>query len=178
MNDLFGNPLPQSRYAGLQRTAEFSRCGRYRFTLGREWPDGEGTICFIMLNPSTATHEVDDPTIRRTMGFARRENFQWLIIRNLFAWRSTDPKGLLAIDDPVGRPRNDLEMMASMTADKVVVAWGGKVPFNRDGEVLAMLKAYGPGSEGTPLYCLGRTKSGAPRHPLYVKADQPLELFR
>lgn len=164
MKDLFGLPLRVSRYAGVKRSAEFSECGRYRWWLRRQWPDGNGVVCFVMLNPSTATHEIDDPTIRRCMGFARAWGYRTLSIRNLFAYRSTDPKGLLTVDDPVGMPRNNLELMAACTADRVIAAWGSKVPFDRVANVMEFLA-------DADLHCLGTTKDGSPRHPLYVRND-------
>lgn len=160
------------RYEGLTRSAELSACGRYRWWLRRSWKHrGDGrVVCFVMLNPSTADAQMDDPTIRRCMGFARLWGFGALSVRNLFALRATDPKKLQAADDPTGGHRGDIELRCAGTAHVVVAAWGAKVPFGRDREALEMLR-------GAALYCLGTTKQGHPRHPLYVRGDYPLKPF-
>lgn len=164
MTDLFG----YSHYERLSRSAEVSDCGRYRWWLSRSWKTGGNgkSVCFIMLNPSTADALVDDPTIRRCMNFTRAWGYSTLDVRNLFALRATNPKELLTADTPTGGPRGDLELLVARTADLVVCAWGATVPFGRDREVLALLK-----KTGTALYCIGRTtKQGKPRHPLYCRA--------
>jgi hypothetical protein len=161
MPDLFGH----EDYAGLHNSAGLSDCGRYRYWLRRSWKTGGGgrVVCFVMLNPSTADHEADDPTVRRCMAFTRSWGFSALSVRNLFALRATDPAELLEADDPVG-PSGDAELAAAGAADLVVAAWGASVPFGREARALEILA-------GVPLHCLGLTKSGAPRHPLYVRGD-------
>lgn len=157
------------QYDGLTRMAELSECGRYRWWLRRSWKHGgDGrVVCFVMLNPSTADAMIDDPTIRRCMGFARRWGYSAVSVRNLFALRATDPKELLTADDPVGGRRGNIQLRLAATAHTTVVAWGAKVPFGRDRVALEMF-----GNQ--PLWCLGTTKLGHPRHPLYVRAEQPL----
>lgn len=159
-------------YEGVTRTADVSKCGRYRWWLRRSWKHGgDGrVVCFVMLNPSTADSLKDDPTIRRCMGFARRWGFTAVSIRNLFPLRATDPRELLTADEPTGGRRGDTELRVATTAHVTVVAWGTSVPFGRD---QAAVKMFGT----TPLHCLGTTKHGHPRHPLYVRNDHPLEVF-
>lgn len=163
----------------IDRSAEISECGRYRWWLRRSWQlwddqgqhvEGKGVCCFVMLNPSTADAMQDDPTIRRCIGFARAWGYDTLSVRNLFPWRATDPKELLVIDRGhcLGSPRGGIELMAAATADMLVAAWGAGVPFERDREVL---RAWRDSFPAMPIYCLGTTKHGHPRHPLYVKAD-------
>lgn len=162
MTDLFG----YSHYERLRRSAAISECGRYRWWLRRSWKHGgDGrVVCFVMLNPSTADAAADDPTVRRCMAFARAWGFSAVSVRNLFPLRATDPKELLTAADPTGGERGDLELMTATTADLVVVAWGAGVPFGRDRQAAELLA-------GVPLYCLGLTKAGQPRHPLYVRGD-------
>lgn len=158
-----------SRYEGLSRSAEISSDGLYRYWLRRSWRHGgDGRcVCFVMLNPSTADGDVDDPTLRRCMGYAQAWGFSVLTVRNLFALRATDPAALLESDDPVG-PRGDAELLVARTADVVVAAWGAGVPFGRDRQALEMLA-------GKRLFCLERTRHGHPRHPLYCRASlQPI----
>ncbi len=162
MPDLFG--VSQS---ALRGSAEISECGRYRWWLRRSWePDGNSKgVCFVMLNPSTADAMIDDPTIRRCIGYARRWGYSVLSVRNLFAYRATDPASLRGVADPEGGERGDMELQAARSADLVVCAWGAGGPYRkRDRRALELLA-------GTPLYCLKVTKNGDPQHPLYLKAD-------
>lgn len=168
----------------IHRSAEISDCGKYRWWLRRSWrlwgPGGEplpgkGVCCFLMLNPSTADGLQDDPTIRRCIGFAKAWGFNVLSVRNLFPWRATDPSELLTADAPTGGHRGDTELLVSATADMLVAAWGAGVPFGREDEALRLLSTHFPAKE---VFCLGTTKYGHPRHPLYVKADTQPILFR
>ena len=90
----------------LESTADFSFCGQYRYTLTRVWSLERGLVLFVGLNPSTADAERDDPTVRRCVGYARRWGFGGVLVANLFAYRATDPRDLLAVSYPIG-PRND-----------------------------------------------------------------------
>ena len=145
-------------------TAIFSPCRKWRYTLERRWGGGT-TAAFILLNPSTADETQDDPTIRRCIGYAKAWGHGSLIVGNIFALRSTDPKALYSADDPVG-PDNDgyLNGIADM-ASVVVCGWGTHGGFRgRGSEVLRMLEAF------RPTY-LKLTKGGLPCHPLYLKSD-------
>lgn len=154
---------------GSQSSAVISPCGQYRYMLGRRW--GAGPACvFVMLNPSTADAEQDDPTIRRCIGFAKREGCGGLVVVNLYAFRATDPKGLLTATDPVGS-ENDAYIAGALSMPEriVVAAWGAGDRMRRAKTVLARH----PGR----FVCLGLSKDGHPRHPLYIKRDQPLFPF-
>lgn len=153
--------------------ATLSPCRTYRYSLERSWSDDNCAPClFIGLNPSTADAELDDPTIRRCIRFARDWGHTGLLMGNLFALRSTDPRALVGHRDPVG-PENDLAI-ASMAerSTRVVVAWGATdmgLHASRAWDVLQLIGL-------SRVVCLGRTKDGYPRHPLYVKAstrDEP-----
>ena len=148
-------------------TAVYSDCTRYRYDLIRTWDEGAARLHFIMLNPSTATEARNDPTIARCEGRARRSGYGALRVTNLFAWRDTDPAGLRGVTDPVG-PENDASILAAVRwADRTICAWGlHGAHLGRDVQVLAPLHDI-----GADLFHLGLTKSGAPRHPLYVAYD-------
>ncbi len=72
----------------IKRSAVISDCGHYRLRLDRVWDDRLPPMVICGLNPSTADGEKDDPTIRREMGFARRENCGALVKVNLAAFRT------------------------------------------------------------------------------------------
>lgn len=143
------------------RDAVLSDDQLYRYRLTRSWGPGK-TVAFIMLNPSTATAEVDDPTIRRCVGFARAWGYDTLEVVNLFARRATDPGVLYEVEDPVG-PENDRHLLeVCSNARLVVAAWGVHGAFKtRGARVLDLLKL-------TRVCHLGLTKEGHPRHPLYL----------
>ena len=104
--------------------AKFSPCRTWRYLLWRTWGDPDRRAMFVGLNPSTADETQDDPTVRRCLGFARAWGFGGLMMTNLFGLRSTDPRGLLAVDDPVG-PGNDAAILAqARRCPLVVLAWG------------------------------------------------------
>lgn len=164
--------------------AAFSDDGRYRYQLGREVARGGRRVArprrvlFVCLNPSTADHEADDPTVRRCLGFARLWGYDALLVGNLFALRSTDPRALRSASDPVG-PDNDahLRAMAGM-AELVVCAWGAGAAHDRAEDVKRLLRYEDTGVDRLrprQLNCLGRTKQGPPRHPLYVPSTAALE---
>lgn len=159
--------------------AEFGPAGErgaYRYVLTRSWESGAGTVNVIMLNPSTATHLEDDPTIRRCEDFARRWGYRRVTITNLFAFRATEPAGLRRTADPIG-PENDWYVRScAQEADRVLVAWGTHGSYRgRDRAVLALLEARWRGGD---LLCLGVTRDGHPRHPLYLRMETVPQRYR
>ncbi len=149
--------------------------GIYRYSLVREWLVGDGILCYIMLNPSTANVLEDDNTLIRCSGFARQWGFAKMRVVNLFAIRSTDPKKLKEFADPIGGIWNDATIRTAVKAAKqVIVAWGNHGSLHgRDKEVLKILKTM----KIEPM-CLGITKSGAPKHPLYLPDETELVPFK
>ncbi|WP_394794913.1 DUF1643 domain-containing protein [Armatimonas sp.] len=160
------------------KSADISPCGTYRYSLTRNWTDlwrGPNAL-FIMLNPSTADGQEDDPTIRRCVGFAKAWQCNQLTVVNLFAYRATDPKALLAAlsrgDDAVGHRNDEMivsqQIQHSASSDIIVAAWGSLgshalISPRRDA-VLRMLPS-------AKTNCLGMCASGDPRHPLYCPGD-------
>lgn len=175
--------LPESEWWGIERAdligswAALSPCRRYRYGLGRELPRTINTVpgrrcVFVMLNPSTADAAIDDPTVRRCVGFAAREGSERLVVVNLFAWRATSPRELTTVGDPIG-PGNQEALETAVDGDQVLVigAWGSSIPAGQGDYVSAVadgLCRIG----GRRLGAL--TSSGQPRHPLYLRADVPL----
>lgn len=173
--DLFGHPVP-----ALTRRAEVSICGHYRYLLEQRWRSG-APLLWVMLNPSIADAERDDPTIRRCRKWASRWGYGGMLVVNIYPYRSPDPGRLaawLASESTVelGRVRaRNLETIreASAEAGKVVCAWGDGAP--ELDWVAAAQDALAEGGRrhamrGTlrwrRLYCLRLTASGNPTHPL------------
>jgi hypothetical protein len=147
--------------------AILSPCGLHRYRLERAWDNSSlrRPCVFIMLNPSTADGLQDDPTIRRCVRFARSWGYNHLVVVNLFSYRATDPDELLKSPAPVEGPRN-MEYIwdATVQAGLIVAAWGAQgCLFGQDRRVLDTITH--------DVRCLGTTKSGQPRHPLYVRGD-------
>ncbi len=164
-----------SLFAAVEKDAMVSSCGRYRYSLSRCWDDSLPRVCWIALNPSTADASADDPTIRRCMDFSRRWGAGGIYVVNLFALRATDPRQLRLPGDPIG-PDNDAYLKDAARAGFLcfVAAWGSSpIAAARVAPVLAIFR-----SAGQSLQCLGQTKDGSPRHPLYVRADTALVPFR
>lgn len=151
--------------------ADLSRCGRYRYALGRRWGAGAEAL-FVLLNPSTADAGADDPTLRRCMGFARREGCGASRTVNLFAWRATAPKDLVAAGEVAVGPRNAAALRTALAEcdGPVIVGWGAQAMAAPRAVALERLAS----GQGRMLMCLGITKAGQPRHPLYIRADAPL----
>jgi hypothetical protein len=152
----------------------------YRYRLWREWGDTSRRCVFVGVNPSTADAVDDDHTIRKCIGFAHRWGFGALDMVNLFAWRSTDQRGLLMAKDAVGVENDCRLLQAFDTASRIVLAWGsGKTAAvrrlidNRVREESEMLHRYRPSVERVTL---GETTDGAPRHPLMLAYETPIRL--
>jgi hypothetical protein len=172
--------------------AALSRCGRYRFLLGRAWdePDAGGLqgpfgfwkrpICvWVMLNPSTADHAKDDPTIRKCIGFAERLGCGGILVANLFAWRATDPNDLVQVieagrEDPVGWC-NDAMLDRVSALQPLLVGWGKPKPaFRARAERVWSLGL----ARSWPMMCVGVNDDGSPRHPLFVPYEVQALLLR
>lgn len=159
MNDLFSSS-----------DAIVSECGRFRYALTRRWGDGP-TALFLMLNPSTADASEDDPTIRRCIGFAKREGCGALRVENLYAFRATEPTKMFEhAATAIGATDTFIREAVQSVDGPIIAAWGAdKRSEARAQSVMAMLNDM-----GVEVLCLGKTQSGQPRHPLYLKSDAPL----
>ena len=154
-------------------TAVFSPCGRYRYRLGRSWGPGPAMM-FISLNPSTAGERIDDATIRRDKRFARGFGYGAISALNLYGLRSTDPKGITRVDDPVG-PDNDAHLDAAAAEhDLIVFAWGVHAQPARARAVATRIWRICQSTGGT-VAVLGWTQGGQPKHPLRMRRDSQLQ---
>ena len=159
-------PRLNASHDTMRREATFDPTTLYRYSLRRCWDDTRTGVCWIMLNPSTADEFRDDPTVRRCINFSRQWGYGSLEVVNIFAYRATLPSDLWPLDDPIG-PDNDAAIdAAAARASLVVAAWGTHGGYRgRGAEVAARL---------TGAKCLGLSKGGYPRHPLYVRGNVQL----
>ena len=153
----------------MRMEAIISDCKKYRYSLLREWDQSKPKVLFIMLNPSWADSEKNDPTTTRCINYAFNWGYGGMFIGNIFAYRARDPKILLRASDPVG-PMNDYYLREMQReCDMIIAAWGNepilkKIPFS-----INAIKS---------LFILDLTKSGTPRHPLYLKSNLEPKFFQ
>lgn len=154
-----------------QDGAELSACGQYRYRLWREWDADTPRCAFIMLNPSTADADTNDPTITRCIARARELGCGRLDVVNLYPLRATDPDQLLRHPSPAGpRGKADGAILDAVDGARYVIcAWGAHsaAPARAD-EVLRLIVTLG---FGNALYHLGLNKDGSPKHPLYLPSS-------
>ncbi len=154
----------------IYNTAEISGCKKYRYSLTRVWDGDKPRVLFIMLNPSTADADNDDPTIRRCIGFAKNWGYGGVYVVNLFALRATNPKDLLKAPFVVGVENEKWIRRMSCIADLVVCAWG-------NGAIVDKLQkrldhTWKPLSWiSKPLHYIELSKDGTPKHPLYLRKN-------
>ncbi|MFJ2833609.1 DUF1643 domain-containing protein [Streptomyces sp. NPDC087263] len=153
-------------------TAVFGAGHAHRYALTRTWEPGGTHTVFVLLNPSIATADQDDPTVRRLIGFARREGHGGLLVANLFAARCTNPSDLAALPDPVGTHNDDVLQLLAETARDITLGWGTWGALQRAATAEEALTGH-----GARLWALGTTKDGHPRHPLYLAKTSPLQRY-
>lgn len=149
--------------------AVYSSCRQYRYILHRRWDDADRTVMFIMLNPSTATEDFDDPTVRKCRTYASRWGYNHLIIGNIMAYRATDPGALGRIYDPIG-PENHqiLSTTIAFYRPMLICAWGrvARKFAHAETAMCDLLRKLHAVS-----HALRVNKNGSPGHPLYLPLD-------
>lgn len=175
----------------IESSAVFDKDRIYRYSLVRRWKPGP-MVLWVMLNPSTADETVLDPTLRRCLGFTQRwghalGDFGGFVVCNLYAFQSTDPKGLWERrtvdimspegvwmgtmivnppDDPVGPGNDDAIREAAKACDLTIVGWGGNAKPERERKVAQLLHDIGVKPQALRL-----SKDGSPGHPLYLPGN-------
>lgn len=159
--------------AYLETDAVISDCGKYRYLLRRTWDHSKPRVLYVMLNPSTADASIDDPTIRSCVRLAKSWGYGGIEVVNLFGWRATDPDELPKQFDPTGPDNEGVVENAINRCDIVVFAWGVcKFAERRGRKLRDTVRRHRP-----MVYCIGKTKDGHPKHPLYIKSGTPLQAF-
>ena len=150
--------------------AEFSECRRYRYALWRTWdPESPRRIMFVGLNPSTADEIVDDPTIRRCINFSKAWGYGGMFMLNAYGFRATDPKVMQATEEPVGSGNDAAFRKYRDQVQMIIAAWGVHCDPQREQRIFRILEC--------PVHCLGTSKHGRPRHPLYMRSAVEPALF-
>lgn len=162
----------------MKKTAIISECGKFRYHLTRTWDEALRPLPFIMLNPSTADADKDDPTIRKCIGFAERLGFGGIEVFNLYGFRATKPRELKNHGYPEG-PLNDsimtrrLEELKLHERGYVICAWGAHARgLSKPQYVRSHLSLA-----GARLRALRLLPDGTPEHPLMLPYScQPVPL--
>lgn len=153
--------------------AVFSSNRAYRYVLWRMWRSIGDYAAFIGLNPSKADEVDNDPTVKRCIAFAKAWGLSGIFMLNIFAFKATDPDEMMATASPIGR-KNDEMLLRYCRKSKIIVAcWGTHGAYRNRGDDVAkrVLK-------GQTIYCLGTTKNGFPKHPLYLAKTAGLEPYK
>ncbi len=160
--------------------ATISECGKYRYVLWRKFKSAGPRHCWICLNPSIANAEIDDPSLNRMCHFSKREGAAEVFVVNLMAYRATDPLEVRKASKSgvnIFGPENPLHVGAAFkNSDLCILGWGNGGSWKKSGKnMVEFLNAIN--KSGTPIRCLGVTKHGHPKHPLYISNNQPLVDF-
>ncbi|MEH2205049.1 MAG: DUF1643 domain-containing protein [Nostoc sp.] len=159
----------------MEKYANIDVTRKYRYLLGRRWDANLPQVTFVMLNPSKADDNQDDPTLNKCIKFAHHWDYGSLEVVNLFAYITPKPRELRQVDDPVGSENNSYIKSATERANLIILAWGSskypKKNCDRDKEVLSLI------SDKKTLHCLKLTKKGYPNHPLYLKVEDSTKLI-
>lgn len=150
----------------------------FRYLVWRVWDLRLPLAVFLGQNPSTATRDKTDTTFSKCIGFADHWGAGGVVMANPYAFVETHLGALVAAitagRDIVG-PENDRYLRIALTrADYVVVATGGNTILRSEARVAHVL---GMVPQATPMYCLGRTKDGHPKHPCRLAYATPREPF-
>ncbi len=130
-------------------------------------------LAVIMLNPSTADHTTDDPTMRSVRRLATANGYDGVLVANLFALRTPSPQALKQHEQPVG-PLNDAWIDAvAARGSAVVAAWGANGVFRGRGKEVAERLA-----QRHDLLCFRETSGGSPEHPLYLPTSVQPAVYR
>lgn len=152
----------------MNKGAVLSLDNVYRYRLWRRWGDGP-TLGYILLNPSTADAEADDPTITRCIKRAQRLGCGAIEVGNLFALRSTEAAALYRAAFPIG-PDNDAAIEAVVRASKIVVCgWGVHGLLHGRGRAVANRIQH---ELGRIVHVLDLCANGEPKHPLYIPLNR------
>lgn len=161
----------------MQKWATISDDDKYRYDLGRSWGTGDKQVVWVMLNPSVADADQDDLTLTKCIGFSKRWGYDACILVNLCAYRSTDPMNLRKVPDPFG-PLNEQWLDFRIgDADLLVFGWGATIETVEPNARLATLATDIAKKNDVKPMCLGKTKTGHPRHPSRLGYDTPLEVW-
>ena len=150
-----------------------------RFTLG-EYNNALGkTLICLGINPSTATPNALDPTLKKVKNIATYHNYKNWVMINVYPQRATNPKYLHINCNTQLHSENLDEIKDLLNAFKncdILFAYGDLInirPYLKNCliDILSIISSVGFAGQ---KMCIKRTKKGNPVHPLYQKFDSKL----
>jgi hypothetical protein len=151
----------------MKSSVYFSRDKKYRYCLTRSWETYGRRLLFCMLNPSTADEFKNDPTVERCQNRAMAMGFGQLVVVNIFALRSTDPKALYKAEDPYGTENMRIIIESALSSEMVICGWGKHGSLHNHGKFVLQKLC----NHGIIPHALKLNKDGSPAHPLYIGYD-------
>ena len=145
----------------------YSRDKARRYAYSLTWAEEQPHVLWVMLNPGTGeTEGRRRNTFERCKQWSRSMGYGGLLFGNVFSLRSKSAKELLKLQDsPDNINQHALEFLAGLSP-QTIVAWGSHgANSDRPNSLRGVL--------ANPK-CFGYTKSGQPRHPLYVAGTTSL----
>ncbi len=182
----------------VRGSARFSREGTLRNEIRRWWVTNPMRwAVWLMLNPSTASKDRNDPTAQRVTHFTRAAGCDGWIGVNLYPFISSQPADMWRwanwenhgpawdVRDDLLANLGDIEEAARASVLRVVAF--GAAPFYHDEPWLEQcLEAFGQPADlkdaDEQFYCLGVNSTGQPLHPLargkmHISNNQQLMLW-
>tara|TARA_B100000686_G_C16802696_1_gene987323 strand:+ start:3537 stop:3995 length:459 start_codon:yes stop_codon:yes gene_type:complete len=151
----------------MRKKALLSRDKKYRYSLTRIWDDSQKKILFIMLNPSSADSQNDDPTIRRLISFTKKWGFGGFWVCNLYPYRTSSIKELYKSLSSM-QNKNKIQIKNHILKTNLIVyAWG-----NTEKEPNWLKKNV------KKPFCIDKNINGSPKHPLYISSNKKLIYYR
>jgi hypothetical protein len=171
--------LPQAVTSGpviRYRSAEFSKCRRYRWTLTRAW-DSRPTLLVLMFNPSNANEHAEDPTIRLVCHIADHNGFGGIVVVNMAPIVSSTPAAAVRMLqwDQYGPEWGDRDLLQhnlaiietkASAAGAILLGCGALAAHDEAWFDYVVETVEGALPDGAEVYCLGKTAAGYPLHPL------------
>lgn len=149
-------------FENINKGADFSNDGLYRYKLWRIWDDSKPKAMVIGLNPSNANADKDDPTISILKRMLSILGYGGFYMMNCFAYITSKPE-LLKHDPVADGFNNHLLTVTAGICDDIIFAYGGfKVikKMGRDKELMEMFPT---------AKCFAKSKDGSPIHPLAMQ---------
>jgi hypothetical protein len=166
----------------LQGSAAFSREGTLRREIRRWWVSQPTRwAAVLMLNPSRAGKDRNDPTAMRTTHFTRAADCDGWIGVNLYPFISSTPAEMWrwanwqahgpewSVRDDLQANLQDIEEAARQCVLRIV-AFGAAPAYHDEVWLEQCLEAFGQPANlagaDEQFYCLGVNQTGQPLHPL------------
>ena len=147
-----------------------------RFLLGEYDSFADKTLICVGINPSTATPNSLDPTLKKVKAISASHNYTNWVMINVYPQRATNPNNLhLNCNQQLHRANiNEISnLLATFNNADILFAYGNlinKRPYLKTclTDILNLINSVNFSGQ---KYCIKRTIKGNPTHPLYQKVN-------